>query len=132
MPSAPRSVQAETVVGSPNQLLVLWQPPETPNGRITEYTAYCFESYRDANEDGSGDLGSGIESDVLSPSAIPFHSNAGSTTVLGNETSAIVSGLDPYTRYDCIVIAYTSIGEGEPSSFPFVSGVTDESSGLVY
>ena len=38
--------------------------------------------------------------------------------------------MKPCTCY-CIVIAYTSNGEGEPSSFTVVSGVTDESSGLI-
>ena len=125
VPSAPTSVQVETVAGQPNQLLVMWQPPDTPNGLIMDYTTYCFESENEPKQDASGDNGAGAEGSMASNS-IPFQNSTSDVTVLGTETSTVVGSLDPYTRYSCVVIAYTSIGEGRPSST--ASGVTDESS----
>ena len=116
MPSAPTSVQVETIAGQPNQLLVMWQLPDTPNGLITDYTVYCF---------GSDENGSNTER-VTTPSSILFQNSISNTTVDGSESSAVVGGLDPYTAYDCSVVAYTSVGDGEPSSVE--SGVTDQSS----
>ena len=103
------------VAGQPNQLLVAWQPPMTPNGLIVGYTAYCFESrYDRVNGSGSASSSQNITSYV---------------SALGSDTSAIVGGLSPYTRYDCFVTAHTSIGEGEASYA--ISGITDESSKLI-
>ena len=116
MPSAPTSVQVETIAGQPNQLLVMWQLPDTPNGLVTDYTVYCF---------GSDENGSDTERGTT-PSSILFQNSISNTTVDGSESSAVVGGLDPYTVYDCSVVAYTSVGDGEPSSVE--SGVTDQSS----
>lgn len=111
------SVQVETVTGQPSQLSVSWQPPLTPNGLLTGYTAYCIES-PDDEVYGSGP-----------PSVFPFQNITSNATVLGSESSTVVDGLDPYTTYDCFVTAYTLIGEGEPSYA--ASGTTDESSKLI-
>ena len=116
VPSAPMSIQVNTVARQPKQLLVTWQPPETPNGLITEYTVFCLKS-EDGSKNGSRNS---------TPSSNQLEDSVSNVTVLGSEMSATVGGLDPYTLYDCTVIAYTSIGEGDPSSFE--SGVTDQSS----
>lgn len=122
VPSAPKSVQADTIAGQPNQLFVTWQPPDTPNGLITGYTVFCFKS-----EDGDSPSKNGSRrEDDPTPSSNLFEDSVSNITVLGSEMSAIVGGLDPYIIYDCTVIAYTSIGEGDPSSYE--SGVTDQSS----
>ena len=99
----------------------MWGPPDTPNGLVTNYTALCFESKDEPTLTTSGDDGSGNDMTPL------FLQNSTSTVrVLGSEMSAVVGGLNPYTHYDCTVVAYTSVGEGSPSSF--VSGLTDQSS----
>lgn len=119
VPSAPTLPQIEMVVDQASQLLVMWQPPLTPNGIIIQYTVYCYVGYQAlvindshlSNGSGSGD------EDII-----------GNITVTGSTLSAIVDGLKPYTNYDCFVTAFTSIGEGETSSL--VSGTTYESSKL--
>lgn len=116
------SVQVDTVEGQPNQLLVTWQPPDTPNGLITEYAVFCFKS---EDGDSSSENGSRSDGDPTPPSNL-LEDSVSNITVLGSEMSATVGGLDPYTLYDCTVIAYTSIGEGDTSSY--ASGVTDQSS----
>lgn len=110
------SIKVNTVARHPNQLLVTWQPPDTPNGLIIEYAVFCFRS-----EDGSKN-----GSRTPMPSSNLLEDSISNITVLGSEISATVGGLDPYTLYDCTVTAYTSIGEGDPSSYE--SGVTDQSS----
>ena len=124
MPTSPTSVQAEKISGQPNQLLVTWQPPDIPNGLIISYKTFCFRSEKGPT-DVSDDGGSGTET-VMN---ITFEDSISNVTVLGSELSAIVGGLDPYIRYDCVVIASTTIGDG-PSSY-FASGVTDQSSKLL-
>ena len=124
VPTSPTSVQAETISGQPNQLLVTWQPPATPNGLITSYKTFCFRSEKEPT-DTSDDNGSGTQTGMN----ITFEDSISNVTVLGSELSAIVGGLDPYIRYDCVVIASTLIGEGPPSYL--VSGVTDQSSKLL-
>ncbi len=125
MPTSPTSVQAETISGQPNQLLVTWQPPSTPNGVITSYKTFCFRSEKGPT-DVSDNGGSGTETIM---NITTFEDSISNITVLGSELSAVVGGLDPYIRYDCVVIASTLIGEGPPSYF--VSGVTDQSSKLL-
>ena len=124
VPTLPTSVQAETISGQPNQLLVTWQPPATPNGLITSYKTFCFRSEKGPT-DVSDDNGSGTQTGMN----ITFEDSISNVTVLGSELSAVVGGLDPYIRYDCVVIASTLIGEGPPSYL--VSGVTDQSSKLL-
>ena len=121
MPTSPTSVQVETISGQPNELLVTWQPPATPNGLITSYKTFCFWSEKGPT-DISDESGSGTDTAMN----ITFENSISNVTVLGSEISAVVGGLDPYIRYDCVVIASTLIGEGPPSYF--ASGVTDQSS----
>ena len=121
VPSAPVSIRVEAVEGQPDQLSLAWQPPEVPNGLIVQYAAYCFE-ISDDEVYRSGYLG---EADSLPP----FEDITSNATVTGNDSKAVVDGLEPYTRYACFVTAYTSIGEGEPS---YASpGVTAESGELI-
>lgn len=120
-------MQVETVAGQPTQLLVMWQPPVTSNGVITYYTIFCFESNKDPMQDGFSDEGSGTEADMTFGSQ--FQNSTNNVTVLGSEMSAVVGGLDPYSGYDCVVLASTSIGEGPPSSYVF--GLTDQSSKVI-
>ena len=77
-----------------------------PNGVILHYTVYCAEAM---SETGSGTSGIGGHS--------PGTSDISSvvSTASGNETSAVVTGLTPYTFYDCYVTANTSVGEGNES-----------------
>lgn len=124
VPTSPTSVQAEMISGQPNQLLVTWQPPATPNGLITSYKTFCFRSEKEPTDASDGN-GSGTQTGMN----ITFEDSISNVTVLGSELSAIVGGLDPYIRYDCVVIASTLIGEGPPSYL--VSGVTDQSSKLL-
>lgn len=107
----------------------MWEPPDAPNGLITNYSAFCSESKyeRTCTPATLGDDGSGTE-DVMAPAI--FQNSTSNVTVRGNETSAVVDDLDPYTCYDCIVVAYTSVGEGSPSSFAY--GLTDQSGTLLH
>ena len=122
MPTAPTSIQVDTIGGQPNQLLVTWQPPDTPNGLITEYAVFCLESENEGIESGTDDNTTTFTSSDL------FEISASNVTVLGSDMSAIMGSLDPYMLYACTVIGYTSVGEGDASTF--ASGVTDQSSEL--
>lgn len=84
------------------------------NGIITHYTVYCEES----------DMSSFGGDYSLSLSPIDTEMENG-TIVGGSSSSAIVSGLMPYTTYACLVTASTSAGEGNSSRV--VSAKTDES-----
>ena len=119
VPSAPKSVQVDTIAGQPHQLQVTWQPPDVPNGLVIEYRVLCFESRQvNVSSDGSGnDIDDGAPRNI--------ENSVSNSTVLGSEVSAMMGGLDPYTRYDCAATAYTSAGEGEASTL--ASGVTDQS-----
>ena len=88
------------------------------NGVILYYTVYCDEAIA---ETGSGTSGIG----ELLPDDHETTTSSVVTTVSGNETSAVVTGLTPYTFYDCYVTANTSIGEGHVSVVD--SAQTDES-----
>lgn len=107
---------------SPSQLYVTWAPPLEPNGVITAYKVYCSKS--DMYEEGSG---SGYM--YLTPFTEENTStnvNISTSVVPSNATEAIVSGLTPYTWYECYVTANTSVGEGSASHT--VVARTDESS----
>ena len=90
----------------PNELLVNWTIPDSPNGIILNYTVYC-----DADDDYQG--GSGI---IFLPDVV--------VVVPGTYHSSIVMGLTPFTFYNCYVIARTSAGEGNSSMV--VTAQTDE------
>ena len=109
------------VIGSPLDLFVTWNSPSEPNGVIESYTVYCYKPTPDL---GSGTQlfgsGSGMQQPDIRDESMYAH-----TTVPGNETQATVTGLEPYTTYNCYVIANTSAGAGN-SSFAHAA-TTDES-----
>lgn len=102
---APTNVDAFAVSGNPLSLNVVWDPPIFPNGRLTHYNIYCEEATA-----GSGGMSS--------------HQEIFTSTVQGQEMNTMVTGLTPFTTYDCYVSANTSVGEGTRSVL--VSGTTDE------
>lgn len=108
----PTNPMALTVDGEPYSLFVTWMPPLVPNGDITLYQVYCFESLYM--------LGSGGMPELFVPNSLP------EVTVLvpGSELNATVTGLTPFTSYGCYVTADTVIGEGNASATVFQ--ITDE------
>ena len=102
------------VNGDPYSLRVSWLPPAVPNGHITHYNAYCQESQ----------LVFGSGGGMLAT----LYSSTFTSTVYGTELNATVTGLTPFTNYDCYVSANTSVGEGNSSEL--VSQTTDEYSKL--
>jgi receptor-type tyrosine-protein phosphatase Q len=86
VPSEP-SISVSRREGEPNELLVTWTAPDSPNGVILNYTVYCNDS-----------------DSVLV------------TTVSWSERSTVVVDLTPFTYYDCYVTANTSVGEGDKST----------------
>ena len=97
VPSSPVNFSVSTVPGSPNQLSALWSPPIPKNGIITAYTVYCNTS---------------------ASQAYPEQRNVATVRSVVNGTTlvATITGLNPYTNYDCYVTANTSMGEGSPST----------------
>ena len=87
-----------------------------PNGVILYYTVYCAVRMSETGSDSSGSRGTSPDGSDTSTV---------SSTVSGNETSAVVTELIPYTFYDCYVTANTSVGEGNASVVD--SAQTDES-----
>lgn len=87
-----------------------WDYPSEPNGIITSYRVYCYETY---DSSGEGETDDSIDVNVTT------------TVVAGNVIEAVVTDLTPYTFYDCYVTANTSVGEGTASDTD--SARTDES-----
>ena len=106
------------VQGSPSQLQVSWDPPNQPNGLILSYNVYCYEL---TTNDGSG---SGSNDQILYP--VDTNDALKLVIIPGNMLETIVSGLIPYTQYNCYITANTSVGEGNVSVV--LSARTDESS----
>ena len=107
-----------TVQDSPSELQVFWDQPNQPNGVIVSYNIYCYEL---TTNEGSS---SGSNDQILYP--VDRHDALQLVVIPGNVTEATVSGLIPYTQYDCYVTANTSVGEGNESVVQ--SARTDESS----
>ena len=123
VPSAPEHPVVSRIVSSPLDLLVTWTSPSEPNGVIESYTVYC---YKPTTNFGNGtqqysESGSGMQQPDVRDESIYAH-----TIVLGNETQATVTGLEPYTTYNCYVVANTSAGAGDPS---FAHAATTDESG---
>ena len=78
-------------------LVGIWAPPTTPNGIITVYTIYCR-----------------VSQNQTYPEQVP--TGAPNYTVVNMTTSLYLSGLLPFTFYQCYVTANTSAGEGSPSN----------------
>ena len=123
VPSAPEQPVVSRVVGSPLNLFVTWTPPSEPNGVIAFYTVYCYELTPDlvnGTQQHSGG-GSEMQQHNVGDESMYVH-----TIVPGNETQAVVTCLEPYTTYNCYVVANTSAGAGNPS---FVHSATTDESG---
>lgn len=105
VPYEPQSPNTQQITDSPTELLVSWERPLEPNGIITSYKVYCYETESSDAEN---------KTDAIT------------TVVSGTVTQGIVAGLTPYTFYDCYVTANTSIGEGNISDS--ARARTDESS----
>ena len=110
VPSQPRNPNVKTIVGSPTELLVTWDPPAESNGIILIYTVYYYSLNISENQ---------IFSNLTIQSPLDH------VQVLSNETSAFLVDLTPYTFYGCQITANTSAGEGNFSLFKF--NITDES-----
>ena len=123
VPSAPEHPVVSRIVGSPLDLLVTWTSPSEPNGVIESYTVYC---YKPTAHLGNGtqqysESGSGMQQPDVGDESMYIH-----TIIPGNETQAVVTGLEPYTTYNCYVVANTSAGAGNPS---FAHAATTDESG---
>ena len=110
VPSQPLNPNVKTVVGSPTELLVTWDPPAESNGIIVIYTIYYYSLRIAENQNFSN---------------VTIQSPLDHVQVLSNETVAVLVGLTPYTFYGCQVTANTSVGEGNFSLLQF--NITDES-----
>ena len=99
-PSPPVNITMDSIPGSPNQLIVRWAPPYQKNGIITGYTVYCNTSASQVYPE-----------QVIGPNRPTIRKLVNGTT-LG---VVIVTGLYPFTNYDCLMTANTSAGEGIPS-----------------
>ena len=98
-PYSPFQFSVSTVPGSPSQLSALWSPPIPKNGIITAYTVYCNTSASQAYPE-----------QMIGPNVATIRSLVSGTTL-----TAIITGLNPYTNYDCYVTANTSVGAGNSS-----------------
>ena len=107
------------VIGSPLNLFVTWTSPSEPNGVIESYTVYCYKPTLDLGN-GTQQYFGGMRQPDIRDESMYAH-----TIVPGNETQAIVTDLEPYTTYNCYVVASTSAGAGNPSFAH--SATTDES-----
>ena len=108
------------IYGSPNNLQIIWTPPNEPNGDIINYTVYCTDI---VEPDEFMTSGSGILFKSLNMSD---SSTLLSLVVSSDETQIQFTSLVPHTVYSCYVSANTSVGEGNFSEV--VKAETDESS----
>ncbi|KAK1169211.1 hypothetical protein AOXY_G10174 [Acipenser oxyrinchus oxyrinchus] len=84
VPSSVQGVYYQNITST--TILVSWEPPTNPNGKITHFTVYGME--------------------LLTKEA--FHK-------VTNETSIIISGLKKYTEYKLRIAASTGVGESSLS-----------------
>ena len=123
VPSAPEQPVVSRVVGSPLNLFVTWTSPSEPNGVILSYTVHCYKPTPDLGNETQQHSGNGSE---MQQPDVGDESMYVKTIVPGNETQAVVTGLEPYTTYNCYVVANTSAGAGNPS---FAHRATTDESG---
>ena len=113
VPSSPLNLTLSPVLNSPYQLSAMWSAPSVTYGNITAYTVYCDTSATQAYPD-----------QVIEPNIPTTRSVVNGTTL-----STILTGLIPYTQYQCYVTATNSYSEGAGSLV--AAGWTDESSECV-
>ena len=110
-PSPPLNLSVSTVPGSPNQLSASWSPPILRNGIVIAYTVYCNTSASQAYPE-----------QMIGPNVPTVRSVVNGTTL----AVTFITGLNPYTQYNCYVTTNTSVGEGPPSQI--MTARTDQSS----
>ena len=87
------------VPGSPYQLSAQWSTPIPDYVNFTAYTVYCNTSVSQAYPE-----------QMIGPNVPTVRSVVSGTTL-----AAVITGLNPYTNYDCYATANTSVGEGNNS-----------------
>ena len=117
-PSVPRSFTLGRVDGSPSELEANWTVPASTNGIIRNYTVECNNSLAVFNFDDSGEE---ISSDSM---LLPELGSGGPAQMV----TALLSGLAPFTVYECTVSASTNGGRGEASEAAVAT--TDEDGSL--
>ena len=93
----PLNLQLSAV--SSSVLMANWTPPSSPNGILTGYTVYCTVSHNQTY-----------------PEQVPIGGSTYTVFNVTSQTSAYLSGLLPFTFYQCYVTANTTVGEGRPST----------------
>ena len=107
VPSMPLNFQLSAV--SSSALMATWTPPSTPNGIVTGYTVYCT-----------------VSQNQIYPEQEPTGASTYTVFNVTSQTSAYLSGLLPFTFYQCYVTANTTAGQGN-SSVPSTSQTTQDS-----
>eukprot|EP00731_Ephydatia_muelleri_P007375 Em0003g1623a len=110
VPSAPLNFTLSSVSGSPNQLSASWTSPATLSANITAYKVYCNTSASQA-----------FPEQVIAPNMPTVRSIVDGATF----HVTFSSGLNPFTQYDCYVVASNTFGEGASSIV--VKSRTDQS-----
>ncbi|XP_030646296.1 phosphatidylinositol phosphatase PTPRQ [Chanos chanos] len=95
VPSSVQGVSYQNI--SSTSILVSWDPPLNPNGKITHYTVYILN----------------------------LHDNT-ATQQITNNTDILLTGLDKYTTYKIRVAASTAVGESPLSEEDDIYAVTPE------
>ncbi|KAL5503422.1 hypothetical protein EMCRGX_G010370 [Ephydatia muelleri] len=110
VPSAPLNFMLSSVSGSPNQLSASWTSPATLSASITAYKVYCSTSASQAFPEQV--IGSNTPTNRSIVDGATFH-------------VAFSTGLNPFTQYDCYVVASNAYGEG--ASSVVITSRTDQS-----
>ena len=92
----PLNFQLSAVTSS--VLMATWTPPSSPNEIVTGYTVYCTVSLNQTY-----------------PEQVPTGGSTYTVFNVTSQTSVYLSGLLPFTFYQCYITANTSVGEGSPS-----------------
>eukprot|EP00731_Ephydatia_muelleri_P007444 Em0003g1692a len=100
VPSAPLNFTLSSVSGSPNQLSASWISPATLSANITAYKVYCNTSANQA-----------FPEQVIARNMPTVRNIVDGATF----HVAFSSGLNPFTQYDCYVVASNIYGEGASS-----------------
>ena len=105
VPPSPEMFSVNTILGSPNHLLASWKQT---NGNFDAYTVYCNVSASQAYPE--QEIGQNLPT---------VRSVVNATTF-----TTTITGLKPYTQYDCYVTPTALLQEEAPSQI--VTNRTDE------
>ena len=97
VPSMPLKFQLSAVTFS--VLMATWTPPSSPNGIVTGYTVYCT-----------------VSQNQTYPEQVPNGASTYTVFNVTSQTSVYLSGLLPFTFYQCYVTANTCAGEESSSN----------------